>query len=201
MTHRIWVGGRYCWLLASGDSWPDGKRLTFHDAESAREWLQQLSSTTEGGHLVRNWLYSAWLAPSAADFVERDLLDYAAGRLMAGELVVVMEKERIRSRFSAPSAAKSKSILAEEPVPYSRPNDEPEFEVTPKRPAHWIEIELVGDDDKPIPNEAYIVVFPDGKETRGRLNKAGFARISSIAQPGTCKVSFPNLDTDAWERI
>lgn len=65
---------------------------------------------------------------------------------------------------------------------------------------HWIEIELVGEDDKPIPDEKYKVVLPDGSEKEGNLDENGWARIE-IAAKGDCEVTFPELDKEALEFI
>lgn len=70
-----------------------------------------------------------------------------------------------------------------------------------KKPQHWVEIELVGEDGKPIPWELYSVVLPTGQTVAGYLDNKGYARIGSIEKPGTCKISFPNLDKDAFEFI
>jgi len=64
----------------------------------------------------------------------------------------------------------------------------------------WIEIELVGEDDKPIPGEKYKVTLSDDTVAQGTLDEKGFARIDGI-EPGTCQVTFPNLDKAAWEKI
>jgi hypothetical protein len=66
-------------------------------------------------------------------------------------------------------------------------------------PVHWIEIRLVGEDGKPIPWTAYKVVLPTNEEVLGYLDGAGAARIECIEAPGSCQVSFPELDRDAWE--
>jgi len=64
----------------------------------------------------------------------------------------------------------------------------------------WIEIELVDEDDNPIPGERYKVTLPDGKTVaEGTLDENGFARVDGI-DPGNCKITFPNLDKDAWEK-
>lgn len=65
---------------------------------------------------------------------------------------------------------------------------------------HWIEIELVGEDDKPIPNQKYKVVLPDGTEKSGTLDQNGWARVEGDPQ-GEYEVSFPELDQDAWKFI
>lgn len=63
----------------------------------------------------------------------------------------------------------------------------------------WIEIVLVDQDDKPVPGEPYRITLPDGTTlAEGTLDEKGFAREDGI-DPGTCKVTFPNLDKDAWE--
>lgn len=68
----------------------------------------------------------------------------------------------------------------------------------PAKKLHWIEIQLVGEDDQGIPWEEYLVELPDGTRQPGYLDGNGFARLSGFATGGTCKVSFPKLDRDAW---
>ena len=64
----------------------------------------------------------------------------------------------------------------------------------------WIEIELVDEEGKPVPGEAYEVTLPDGTQVAsGSLDHKGFKRIEGI-DPGSCKITFPRLDKDAWER-
>ena len=64
---------------------------------------------------------------------------------------------------------------------------------------HWIEIVLVDEAGKPVPGEPYQITLPDGSTIAdGTLDDKGFARVDHI-DPGTCKVTFPNLDKDAWD--
>ncbi|NVN91639.1 MAG: type VI secretion system tip protein VgrG [Desulfuromonadales bacterium] len=64
----------------------------------------------------------------------------------------------------------------------------------------WIEIELVDEDGKPVPGEVYKVTLPDGETVAtGTLDEKGIARIEGI-DPGNCKITFPNLDKDAWAK-
>ena len=66
---------------------------------------------------------------------------------------------------------------------------------------HWIEIELVDEDDKPVPGVRYEVTMPDGEQVAsGTLDENGFARIGGIREPGDCTITFPDLDESAWER-
>src|SRR5690349_20042999 len=64
----------------------------------------------------------------------------------------------------------------------------------------WIEIELVGEDDLPIPHQAYRVVLPDGTRLEGTLDAKGLARIE-VKRKGECLVTFPYLDQEAWTKI
>ncbi len=64
---------------------------------------------------------------------------------------------------------------------------------------HWIEIELVGEDDEPIPGEYYKITLPDGSVASGTLDDKGLARVEGIRDAGDCKITFPDLDSEAWE--
>jgi type VI secretion system secreted protein VgrG len=64
---------------------------------------------------------------------------------------------------------------------------------------HWIEIELVNEDGDAVPGERYRITLPDGTTVAdGTLDDKGWARVDHI-DPGTCQVTFPNLDREAWE--
>jgi type VI secretion system secreted protein VgrG len=64
---------------------------------------------------------------------------------------------------------------------------------------HWIEIKLVDTDNNPVPGEPYRIILPDGQTVaEGTLDEKGFARVDGI-DPGTCKVTFPNLDKSVWK--
>jgi type VI secretion system secreted protein VgrG len=63
---------------------------------------------------------------------------------------------------------------------------------------HYIEIQLYDDDGNPVPGEPYKITLPDGTTVAdGTLDDKGFARVDNI-DPGTCQVTFPNLDKDSW---
>jgi type VI secretion system secreted protein VgrG len=69
-----------------------------------------------------------------------------------------------------------------------------------KKKKSWIEIEMVDEEDQPVVGEAYKITLPDGETVaEGTLDDKGFARVDGI-DPGTCKICFPRLDKDAWER-
>src|SRR5579871_1871366 len=64
---------------------------------------------------------------------------------------------------------------------------------------HWIEIALVDDDGNPVPGQAYQLTLPTGKVLKGNLDSRGLARVDGI-DPGTCKVTFPDLHKTTWDR-
>jgi type VI secretion system secreted protein VgrG len=64
----------------------------------------------------------------------------------------------------------------------------------------WIEIELVDEDDKPVPGEAYEVTLSDQTVAGGTLDEKGFARVEGVP-PGQCTITFPNRDKDAISKI
>ena len=66
---------------------------------------------------------------------------------------------------------------------------------------HYVEIELVGEDDRPISGEAYRIALPGGQIVTGRLNALGKAYVPDIPDPGSCQISFPALDREAWEPL
>lgn len=84
------------------------------------------------------------------------------------------------------------------PVPFTPPaedgNEDDNAEKT------WIEIELVDENDEPVAGEKYRITLPDERVASGTLDQNGFARVSGI-DPGTCQITFPDLDKNAWEKI
>lgn len=62
----------------------------------------------------------------------------------------------------------------------------------------WVEIQLLGEDDKGVAGAAYRLELPDGRVVEGTLDGNGLATVRGIAS-GQCIVSFPELDQDAWE--
>lgn len=80
--------------------------------------------------------------------------------------------------------AKKKEVKGTQPAP---------------RKTSWIEIYLRDADGQPVPGEKYRIEMPDGSVEEGNLDGFGHAEYYGI-NPGTCQVSFPDLDADAWER-
>ncbi len=63
----------------------------------------------------------------------------------------------------------------------------------------WIEIILVDAEGKPMPGVRYRITPPGGGAPKeGTLNEHGQAGLYQI-EPGNCKITFPDLDKDAWD--
>lgn len=61
----------------------------------------------------------------------------------------------------------------------------------------WIELELVDDAGAPVVGARFEMRSEDGRVRRGITDSTGIARVSGLV-PGTCSVTFPDLDGDAW---
>ena len=96
----------------------------------------------------------------------------------------------------AEQVEKKKGKYGETKLPAHKPAKKDEQDPTK---VSWIEIEMVDEEDEPVPGVAYSIKLPDGTEATGTLDSNGFARIDGI-EPGQCEVSFPNLDKSAWEK-
>ena len=84
---------------------------------------------------------------------------------------------------------------AQKPAPFKPPTKE---EIKEKKLV-WIEIEMVDEAGAPVSGEKYKIETADGQVSEGTLGSDGKARLDGI-EPGSCKVSFPDLDAEAWEK-
>ena len=95
------------------------------------------------------------------------------------------------------SAINASAILSSPSPASSAPTHNPNAPENQDK-KHWIEIQLYDDDGNPVTGEPYKVTLPDGTTIAdGTLDDKGFARVDNI-DPGTCQVTFPNLDKDSW---
>lgn len=82
----------------------------------------------------------------------------------------------------------------------AEPHRPPTTEEQEQEKSSWIEIEMVDEADEPVAGMVYRITLPDDTVADGTLDENGFARVEGIV-PGTCRVSFPDLDQEAWEKI
>lgn len=103
--------------------------------------------------------------------------------------------ERMLKRFE------TRAALVREPWPEYRREHVTE-EIDPSEfsseELEWIEIQLVDQDDKPVPNVAYRIELTDKRVRTGVTNMNGVIRYDRIPG-GTCKFSFTKLDKDIWK--
>ena len=67
-------------------------------------------------------------------------------------------------------------------------------------PKQWVEIQMLDEENNPVAGEPYQITLPDGTVDSGTTDGSGVARVEGI-DPGSCQITFPNRDQDAWEAI
>ena len=55
----------------------------------------------------------------------------------------------------------------------------------------WVEVKLIDDDEKPVPNAKYVIEFSDGVRRNGQTGSDGLATEKNIP-PGPYSISFPD---------
>jgi hypothetical protein len=129
-------------------------------------------------------------APKAAE--EADVAD-------PGEVTAIKAEQR-QTQSGKYGAVQTKPFQPP-PEPNSESEQSTRQESTEEPPKKsWIEIELVGENGEAIAGERYRITLPDNRVAEGTLDSRGFARVDGF-DPGTCKVTFPELDQEAWEKI
>ena len=97
------------------------------------------------------------------------------------------DKARIVLLKWKPAAAAPAPAVA---APPSKPAPPPVAKLS------WIEIEIVFDDGTPFAGNC-VVELPGGVRTEGAPDNEGLIRMENL-DPGSCKVSFPDLDAAVW---
>jgi|SRR5580658_8118459 hypothetical protein len=64
----------------------------------------------------------------------------------------------------------------------------------------WVGFRLVDMEGNPVGGKQYRAKLSDGSIKQGTLDDSGRVRFDGIP-PGTCTISFIDLDKEAWERI
>jgi hypothetical protein len=134
-------------------------------------------------HELRGSRASAGSAAAHGPDIEHSLASALRFAVHSGSLRV----ERVdlpRGQAAAPSPVDSPARPALGPEP---------------KPDAWIAIEVVDDDDKPVPKVAYRIECDDGRVRTGTTDRNGKAREEGIA-PGSCEVSFPALHETDWRQ-
>jgi type VI secretion system secreted protein VgrG len=102
------------------------------------------------------------------------------------------EVEQIKAEQRQTKAGKYGSVKVR---PYKPPQTKEEKNLKKS----WIAIRMVDQEDRSVPGERYRITLPDGETVaEGTLDDKGCARIEGF-EPGSCKITFPDLDNSAWE--
>ncbi len=121
-----------------------------------------------------------------------------ADRVKQTQALFAAEEPKAVSGRPCPQAVAPEPQPAEPEVVQVKKTVPVQAEEKPKQKS-WIEIVLVDMDNKPVPGVRYRITMPDGGEPEeGTLNELGQAGYYQI-EPGTCKITFPDLDGEAWE--
>ncbi len=122
---------------------------------------------------------------------------HEADKADPGEMAEI-KAEQIKTKSGKYGSAKVKPFQqgnegesSADSAPGSEASEEPKKD-------SWIEIELVGMDDKPIAGERYRLTLPDGTVDEGTLDQNGWVRVAGF-QKGECKITLPDLDQEAWK--
>lgn len=176
------------------------------DVGAAREFLRPLLAQPGNRAAVRRTLMNEPAFVSGTAWSDADLLEHLARRMVQEGLLIVSCADSylaaIQGTFESAAGAaaaggasqaqqQTTPLQDEEAAKEEKGTQEPEEE-------HWIEIELLDDDGKPVSGERYFVELPDGSQLSGRTDGQGRARVQGV-DPGTAKVSFPDLDKKSYE--
>lgn len=144
----------------------------------AREALDSVASSGAGMAQLRSVLALESSAAAVAWLSDAEVLDALAARVAEGRLALVGHKPALKVP----------------PVKREPPPPPPE---APPRETSWLEIELKDEEGAPVAFARYRVDLPDGRIMEGDLDAEGRARVEGV-EPGTGKVSFPDLDSPDW---
>lgn len=113
---------------------------------------------------------------------ETEIRDRVSAHLRQGRLLLTQDKRRAQA--PAPTAEPlDPVVLASKPAPKVAPDKS------------WIEVSLADQDGHPF-DTRYVLELPDGKKREGQ-SAGGVIRADGI-DPGSCRLSLPDLDAPAW---
>lgn len=166
----------------------------FRDVGSAADFLRPLLADPRNVAAVREAMRGERILSA---LTSGELVEHLAQRMVAEGLQFVSCAD---AYFAAIRASGTVTSTTAQTTP--RQDEEAAQAAKEAKPGpeekHWLEIELVDDDGKPVANELYFVELPDGSTLSGTTDANGRARVEGI-DPGSAQVSFPNLDKKAYE--
>ena len=179
---------------------PPAERVELHEAWQAQRFVRRHFRDAGNLHRVRGLISAHW--PLVHRLDEEAMLRLLAKRFQRAELYAFVSRPPPGPIPLCPVEAVPLPLPTAIGAP--RVQNRPVSPVSPVSPVearYWIEIELVGEDGKPIAGEAYTLKTVDGELIQGQLDTSGRARVETLTAAGDCQVSFPALDGAAWEFV
>lgn len=204
-------GIKYC--LASWFKSPTGaEKVQFSDKTQARQFLQIAMRGGLNKPAMRSIIRSECRGSDVYHLNNRQIVEKLSHMLLTGR--IRLYKTDSRKAVLGGGAGPTGQLKDRRNTDDARPRKASQGDQTtmvdifptPKiapAPAQttWIEIELIGEDDLPIPFAKYVIAGPDKTIVKkGRLDRYGLARKEQL-KPGKYTVNFPDLDKDAWEPV
>jgi hypothetical protein len=179
----------------------DQSSLDFPDLFAALRFLSAFQTLDMDMRALRRMLASDSVFGDLWGMTDAAFLRRLASGLVSGHFNVVVRPRHEPNLqvplFKAPDKTEAKEQpKKEDRTPPKQVETRPPVQKTDEKKS--VVIMMIGEDNKPVTGEKYRVVHADGTVSEGTLNSDGRARIVILAGE-TCRVSFPNLDEDAWE--
>jgi hypothetical protein len=141
-------------------------------------------------------MYEATAPSSARDFLRPD--DPSQDKRIVDELVTLWQDRRLYFlQHRIVGGIGGDEVSGIDPVAAIPPPAKGRQSSSPAKT--WIEIVLVDETGKPVPGVKYQLKITDGSLREGTLGADGSVRVNGI-DPGTCTVSFPQIDAREWSR-
>ncbi|WP_347988692.1 hypothetical protein [Methylomonas sp. AM2-LC] len=165
----------------------DGQTLRLISAEQwkslSRNQKYQIISKDQAKQIIQKLIVSPFSSANEKTYLHQTI-----------ELFTETKFSRLETGFLLLRYSTNNYVRAESNEPAFTPSQHVQ---RLQKEKHWIEIELLGEDGKPIANQNYLVVTADQKQYTGTTDADGLARLDDIPA-GNCQVSFPDLDKEAW---
>jgi len=151
----------------------------------ALRFLQRLKTRQSAIRHMRDFVRRRASGPNLADWNDEQILELVAKWISNGEAILGYQR-RLRSGGTSEEVQEAAPTVRSEKLARQ-----------PREIKTWIEIRLVDEEEKPVPHQKYRIKLTDGSVQEGTLDADGRARFNQI-DPGTCEVSFPNIDAPEW---
>jgi hypothetical protein len=182
----------------------------FRDVGMARDFLRPLLAHPGNVEIARQHLGAAqfWTAGDILEQLARRVVDDGMIVVSCAESYLASLQGTFQDSSSASAAAAATasqcSSAAQQQAAATTPLQDEEAAQAAQEQApgpeeqHFIEINLKDEEGNPIAGELYFVELPDGTSKSGSTDANGKARIEGV-DPGSAKVSFPNLDKSLYQ--